>query len=424
MLSRAVNRVALGFSSQSVRAMSSTRWGHVPEGPKDPILGVSEAFKADPSPKKVNLGVGAYRDDDGKPFLLHSVAEVSKKIVELGLDNEYCPIEGDAEFIAAALKLALGENSKPLAENRVVAIQSLSGTGALRLLGAFIAKFSGENKPTVYVPTPTWGNHHSIFKDCGLEVKGYRYYLPETRGLDIKGLLDDLATAPKNSVIVLHASAHNPTGVDPNIEQWGEISAVCKERGHFCLFDMAYQGFASGDPDRDAASVWKFIEDGHDIALSQSFAKNFGLYGQRVGVASIITSSPEETSAVKSQLKILARAMYSNPPVHGARIVKMILNDARLRAMWKDEVHEMSSRIQAMRTALKENLEKLGSQHSWNHITDQIGMFCFTGLTADQVERLKNEYHIYLTSNGRISMAGINTKNVGYLAEAIHEVTK
>lgn len=197
-----------------------------------------------------------------------------------------------------------------------------------------------------------------------------------------------------------------------------------KRKKQFALFDMAYQGFASGDPDRDAAAVWKFLDDGHDIALAQSFAKNFGLYGQRVGVASILCADKKEANAVKSQVKIIARAMYSNPPVHGARLVKIVLSDPKLKAMWYEEVHEMATRIISMRGLLRGNLEKLGSKHSWNHITDQIGMFAYTGLSAAQVERLKNEYHIYLTSNGRISMAGVSTKNVEYLAGAIHEVTK
>eukprot|EP00475_Leptophrys_vorax_P031090 TRINITY_DN4699_c0_g1_i3.p1 TRINITY_DN4699_c0_g1~~TRINITY_DN4699_c0_g1_i3.p1 ORF type:complete len:413 (+),score=85.50 TRINITY_DN4699_c0_g1_i3:262-1500(+) len=345
------------------------------------------------------------------------------RIVQERMDNEYAPIEGDAKFVELALKLAYGEDSQFLKDGRVAGIQSLSGTGALRLLGAFIERFS-QKKPVVYVPNPTWGNHITIFKDSGLKVEQYKYYLPATKGLDLQGLLNDLNNAPDNSVVVLHASAHNPTGVDPTLEQWAEISALLKKKGHFPLFDMAYQGFASGDPDKDAAPVWKFLDDGHDIALSQSFAKNFGLYGQRVGVASILCADKKETSAVKSQVKIIARAMYSNPPVHGARLVKIVLGDAKLKNQWKGEVHEMASRIISMRTLLRTGLEKAGSKHSWQHITDQIGMFAYTGLTAAQVERLKNEYHIYLTSNGRISMAGVSSKNVKYLAEAIHEVTK
>lgn len=216
----------------------------------------------------------------------------------------------------------------------------------------------------------------------------------------------------------------NPTGVDPTFQQWGEISKVVKAKKHLALFDMAYQGFASGDTEKDVAAVRLFLSQGHDILLAQSFAKNFGLYGQRVGVASLVCADQKEASAVLSQVKILARAMYSNPPVHGSRIVKTILGDAQLKAMWKSEVKRMADRIISMRSLLRENLEKLGSKHSWKHITDQIGMFAYTGLSAAQVERLKNEYHIYLTSNGRISMAGVSTKNVQYLAQAIHEVTK
>jgi aspartate aminotransferase, mitochondrial len=398
-------------------------WSHVVEGPKDPILGVSEAFKADSHPKKINLGVGAYRDDNGKPVVLPSVLEASQQVVASKMDNEYASIEGDAKFLELALKLAYGDHSPLLAEGRVAAVQSLSGTGALRVLGAFISKFSPK-KPVVYVPNPTWGNHITIFNDCGLEVKQYRYYLPATKGLDLKGLLEDLSAAHEGSVVILHASAHNPTGVDPTMEQWAQISNVAKARKMTVLFDMAYQGFASGDPDKDVGAVRMFLDQGHDIMLAQSFAKNFGLYGQRVGVASIVCANKKESSAVLSQVKILARAMYSNPPVHGARLVKIVLGDARLKEMWKKEVNEMATRIISMRKLLRSNLEQLGSKHSWKHITDQIGMFAYTGLTAAQVERLKNEFHIYLTSNGRISMAGVSTKNVKYLAEAIYTVTK
>ncbi|KAJ6880211.1 hypothetical protein NC652_033529 [Populus alba x Populus x berolinensis] len=235
--------------------------------------------------------------------------------------------------------------------------------------------------------------------------------------------MDDIKNAPNGSFFLLHACAHNPTGVDPSEEQWREISHQFKVKGHFAFFDMAYQGFASGDPDRDAKSIRIFLQDGHHIGISQSYAKNMGLYGQRVGCLSVLCEDAKQAVAVKSQLQQLARPMYSNPPVHGALVVSTILGDPELKKLWLKEVKVMADRIIGMRSALRENLEKLGSPLSWKHITDQIGMFCYSGMTPEQVDRLTKEFHIYMTRNGRISMAGITTGNVGYLATAINEVT-
>eukprot|EP00455_Lapot_gusevi_P057914 TRINITY_DN9_c0_g2_i4.p2 TRINITY_DN9_c0_g2~~TRINITY_DN9_c0_g2_i4.p2 ORF type:complete len:422 (+),score=193.22 TRINITY_DN9_c0_g2_i4:55-1320(+) len=419
----ALRRALNNFARPASRCMS-TRWGHIEMGPKDPILGVSEAFNADKSPKKLNLGVGAYRDDDGKPVILGTVKKASQMILEKNMNNEYAPIAGLPEFVTNSVKLALGADNEVVTNKKYASIQALSGTGACRLAGAFISKFAKGKKPDVYVPNPTWSNHFSIFGDCGLAVKQYRYYNPSTIGLDLKGLLEDLKAAPEGSVILMHASAHNPTGVDPTMDQWKEISHACKAKNHFVLFDMAYQGFASGDPTRDAGSVRQFVADGHQVALAQSFAKNFGLYGHRVGALTFLTNDAAEGERVESQMKIIARAMYSNPPIHGARIVNMILSDPAMNKQWHGEVKEMADRIISMRKMLFDNLQALGSKRSWNHVVDQIGMFCYSGLNPEQVDRLTNEFHIYLTRNGRISMAGVTSKNVGYLAEAIHAVTK
>ena len=364
------------LTAQQVRCASSW-WSHVQQGPADPILGVTEAFKRDKDPKKVNLGVGAYRDDHNKPVIIKSVKEATKRIHDDQLNNEYAPIAGDPEFIKVALELAYG-NAAPLKAGSIAGLQALSGTGALRLIGAFLQRFAQGEKPTVYVPNPTWGNHNTIFGDAGLQVKPYRYYQPKTKGLDLEGLLADVKAAPPKSVFVFHACAHNPTGVDPRPEQWKQISAAVKERGHFVVIDSAYQGFASGDPTRDAFAIQQFVEDGHQIALAQSFSKNFGLYGQRVGCVSFITGSPEEAAKVESQVKILARAMYSNPPIHGSRIVTTILKDPALKKQWHVDVKEMADRIISMREKLRAELERLGSKHNWQHITDQIGMFAYT----------------------------------------------
>ncbi|KAK7115065.1 aspartate aminotransferase, mitochondrial-like [Littorina saxatilis] len=407
----------------AVQSRNVACWSNVEMGPPDAILGVTEAFKRDNNPNKMNLGVGAYRDDDGKPYILPSVLKAEEQILKAKLDKEYAGITGVPEFAKAAAELAFGVGNPILKDGLNVTTQGVSGTGSLRIGGAFFAKWYQPSKD-FYLPSPSWGNHTPIFKHSGLEVKSYRYYDPSTCGFDFAGALDDISKIPEGSVIVLHACAHNPTGVDPKPEQWNELSAVIKKRKLFPFFDMAYQGFASGDTDRDAYALRQFVKDGHAVALSQSFAKNMGLYGERVGAFTIVCDSAEEASRVMSQVKIVIRPMYSNPPVHGARIASRILNTPELRTQWLGEVKGMADRIISMRTQLKDGLAKEGSSKNWQHITDQIGMFCFTGLKPDQVERLTKEFSVYLTKDGRISVAGLSSKNVGYLAKAMHEVTK
>jgi aspartate aminotransferase len=398
-------------------------WSGVQMGPPDVILGVTEAFKRDSNPKKVNLGVGAYRDDEGKPYVLPSVRKAEDKLRAKNLDHEYAPIGGTAEFCQKSIELALGDGSEVLKNGLNATIQGVSGTGSLRVAAAFLSNFFPANK-VVYLPSPTWGNHTPIFKHSGLDVKSYRYYDPKTCGLDFVGALDDISKIPEKSIILLHACAHNPTGVDPNKEQWAELSNLIKKKNLFPFFDMAYQGFATGSVDNDAFAVRHFIKEGHRIALCQSYAKNMGLYGERAGAFSITADSKDEADRVMSQIKILIRALYSNPPIHGARIVTEILSDPQLRAEWLVQVKEMADRIISVRTKLRENLKKEGSTRNWEHITNQIGMFCFTGMNAQQVEKLTKEFSIYLTKDGRISMAGVTSKNVEYLAHAMHQVTK
>ncbi|KAI7885194.1 aspartate aminotransferase [Lichtheimia hyalospora FSU 10163] len=419
----AATRVSMRPSFMASRAFVST-WSNVPQGPPDAILGVTEAFKRDTDPKKMNLGVGAYRDDNGKPYVLNSVQKAEKLLLDQNLDKEYAGITGVPSFIDAAGRLAYGEDSALIKDKRVAITQSISGTGALRIGAAFLDSFYPHAKK-VYVPNPTWGNHLPIFKHSGLEIEKYTYFDKSTNGLNINGMLEDIKAAPKNSVILLHACAHNPTGVDPTQQQWDEISQVVKDRDHFVFFDMAYQGFASGDCTRDAYALRKFAQEGHQLVLSQSFAKNMGLYGERVGSFSVVCADAEEKARVESQLKILIRPMYSNPPIHGARLVSTVLNTPELKQEWLEEVKFMADRIITMRTKLRNHLEQdFGSKKNWEHITNQIGMFCFSGLTPEQVDKLKDDWHVYLTRDGRISMAGISSGNVKYLAEAIHNVTK
>ncbi|EJT52984.1 aspartate aminotransferase, precursor [Trichosporon asahii var. asahii CBS 2479] len=396
------------------RAVSA--WANVPAGPPDAILGITENFKADTSPKKINLGVGAYRDNNGKPYVLPSVQKAEEILFKEKADKEYLPITGLASFDKLATELAYGENSAPIKENRLAVSQSLSGTGALRIGMEFLNEF-WPNK-TIYVPTPTWGNHGAIAKRAGLKLEKYRYFDPKTVGLNFEAVKEDLKNAPEGSIILLHACAHNPTGVDPTQEQWKELSDLVKEKKHFPFFDMAYQGFASGDVERDAFAPRYFVEQGHQILLCQSFAKNLGLYGERVGTVSVVTASPEEKARVDSQLKILIRPMYSNPPVH------TILSNPELKAEWLGEVKGMADRIIDMREKLYNKLVELNTPGEWGHIKSQIGMFSFTGLTPEQVDALAQKAHIYLTRDGRISMAGLNDSNVEYFAESMSKAVK
>ncbi|PIK35143.1 putative aspartate aminotransferase, mitochondrial [Apostichopus japonicus] len=420
----AARYAAIGSRSLSTSSSrkSGAWWDGVEMGPPDPILGVTEAFKKDSNPQKINLGVGAYRDDAGKPFVLEAVTKAEEILLSKKLDKEYLGITGLAEFNKSAATLAFGSESGLLESGRVVTVQSLSGTGSLRVGSMFFKKFM----PTaaIYLPAPSWGNHTPIFKHVGHEVKSYRYYDKNTCGFDAAGAMEDLNNAPEGSVIMLHACAHNPTGVDPTREDWKEMSSIIKNKKLFPFFDMAYQGFASGDLDIDAWPIRYFVEEGHCMALSQSFSKNMGLYGERVGAFTFVCSSPDEMKRVESQLKIIIRPLYSNPPVHGARIVAEIMKSPELHGLWLNEMKGMADRIITMREQLKSNLAEEGSQRNWEHITDQIGMFCFTGLTPEQVDKMKNDHSVYLTRDGRISIAGVSSTNNRYLAHAMHAVTK
>lgn len=422
-----LNKSTYFLSRKQSFAVVSSRALHwfqdVPMGPPDAILGVTEAFKACQDPKKVNVGVGAYRDDAGKPFVLSCVKEAEKRILSRDMDHEYFPIAGSDHFGQLAAGLAFGDKSKAIAENLNATVQSLSGTGALRLATAFLAKFFPGDK-TLWMPTPTWGNHNPIARHAGLEVRRYRYYNPENCALDTAGFFEDVNKMPPNSIVLLHACAHNPTGVDPTKDQWRELSALIRKKKLFPFFDMAYQGFATGDVTNDAYAVRHFADEGHEMILCQSFAKNMGLYGERIGGFHVICKDKDSAAKVLSQIKIIIRPMYSNPPIHGARIVTEVLGDPQLKSTWLKEVKLMADRIIGMRKALKDNLIKEGSKKNWNHITDQIGMFCYTGMTTTQVEHLKKEFFIFGTSDGRISIPALTSGNVGYVAKAIHAVTK
>lgn len=321
----------------------------------------------------------------------------------------------------------VGADSPALKEKRVASIQTVSGTGAVHLGALFLSKYFTGNK-TVYVSNPTWANHNQIFSNVGIGSAPYPYFSKETKGLDFDGMKSAIADAPERSIILLHVCAHNPTGVDPTQEQWKQLATVIREKNHFPFFDCAYQGFASGDLARDAWAVRYFIEQGFELVIAQSFAKNFGLYGERAGCFHFVTSPASDAgdaiSRIGSQLTLLQRAEISNPPIYGARIASIVLNDPALFAEWEDNLRTMSGRIISMRKALRAKLEELGTPGTWNHITDQIGMFSFTGLSQAQALQIRQESHVYMTGNGRISMAGLNSRNVEYVAKAIDKVVR
>ncbi|TFK30491.1 aspartate aminotransferase [Coprinopsis marcescibilis] len=417
LASSIARRTAASLRVPAARSISA--WATVPAGPPDPILGITEAFKADKDPRKINLGVGAYRDEHGKPYVLQTVKKAEELVLSQNPGKEYLGITGLPEFTARAALLAYGAESAPLQQGSVSVTQAISGTGALRIGGAFLARHYPHSKE-IYVPAPTWGNHIPLFRDAGLDVKFYRYFNKSTVDLDFEGLKADLLAAPEGAIVLLHACAHNPTGIDPTPEQWAVISDIVKEKKLFPFFDMAYQGFASGNTARDAFALRHFVAQGHQVAVAQSFAKNMGLYGERTGAFSLTVSDPEEKARVDSQLKIIIRPMYSNPPAYGARIASAILGDPALYGQWETEVKGMADRIISMREKVYSLLTNdLKTPGEWGHIKSQIGMFSYTGLQTAQTKTLAQKAHVYMTADGRISMAGLNDGNVEYFAQSV-----
>ncbi|THH22144.1 hypothetical protein EUX98_g8228 [Antrodiella citrinella] len=409
-------------------SISAENWGEVPLAPPDSIFKLTAAYKADPFPEKINLGVGAYRDDNSNPWVLPVVKTATQILLnDPNIDHEYLPITGLPQFTAAAAKLILGADSPAIAENRVVSVQTISGTGANHLGALFLSRYYhfGEEGKKVYLSDPTWVNHFAIFRNVQIEPVTYPYYDAATIGLAFEPFLETLRTAAPRSVFLLHACAHNPTGVDPTREQWGKICDVILEKNHYAFFDCAYQGFASGDLVNDAWAVREFVKRGVPLLVCQSFAKNAGLYGERVGALHIIAPTKEGADRVKSQLSVLQRSEISNPPAHGARLVALILNDPALFEQWKDDIRTMAHRIIEMRKELHKLLtEELKTPGNWDHIVNQIGMFSFTGIKTEASLALTEKAHIYLTTNGRISMAGLNKNNVRYFAENLDKVVR
>ena len=401
--------------------MSRSLFAAVELAPRDPILGLNEAFAADPRPQKVNLGVGVYYDEEGRIPLLASVKTAEEARVRQAKPRGYQPIEGPAAYTGAVQRLLFGADSPLLAEGRVVTAQGLGGTGALRIGGDLLRRIVPE--ATVYISDPSWDNHRGIFEAAGFPVRTYRYYDPATGGVDFAGMKAALAAMAPRSIVVLHACCHNPTGADLTEAQWQEVAQTCVAGELVPFLDMAYQGFAEGI-DADAAAVHHFLAAGIPFFVSSSFSKNFSLYGERVGALSIVTGSRDEAERVLSQLKRVIRTNYSNPPTHGAALVADVLASGELRAQWEEELGGMRRRIRAMREGLRQRLEAAVPGKDFSFVTEQRGMFSYTGLTPEQVERLKSEYGIYAVRSGRICIAALNARNLDYVAEAIAAVLR
>ncbi|XP_014670556.1 PREDICTED: aspartate aminotransferase, cytoplasmic-like isoform X2 [Priapulus caudatus] len=399
----------------------TSRFGDIAHGPSVEVFELVAKFNEDTHPSKVNLSVGAYRTNEAKPWVLPVVRKVEASMAaDETLTKEYLPITGMPQFCEAATSLVLGADNPAIAEKRAGGVQGIDATGCLWLAMKFLRELCGAN--TILASNPSWGNHLLMFRQLKYEdVREYRYWDASSKGLDLTGMLEDLKTAPDGSVVVLHACAHNPTGVDPTHEQWGQICDVMKAKKHYPLLDCAYQGFASGDLAMDAWAVRFFASQGLEIFAAQSFAKNFGLYNERVGNLTIVTATPDALERVKSQIKMIIRGMYSNPPAHGARIVNTTLRDPALFAEWQGCIKTMADRVLMMRAGLRKRLENLGTPGTWNHITDQIGMFSYTGLNPTQVAYLVKEYHVYVMKSGRINMCGLTTGNIDYVAKGIYD---
>ena len=393
----------------------------VPMAPSDPILGVTEAFVADQSPRKVNLGVGVYYDNDGRIPVLECVRHAESERLKAVAPRGYLPIDGIAAYDKAVQALVFGKESKALQENRIVTVQALGGTGGLKVGADFLKRISPEAQ--VWISDPSWENHRQLFEAAGFKVNSYPYYDPKTHGLDFPGMQRALAALPAGSIVVLHACCHNPTGVDLSPEQWPIVLDIVKARGLVPFLDLAYQGFADG-LEQDAYAARLFAEAMSPVFLSSSFSKSFSLYGERVGALSVVAGSSEEAQRVLSQLKRIVRTNYSNPPTHGGQIVATVLGNPQLSSLWDRELGAMRERIKAMRKLFVEGIHKRVAGADWSFVLRQRGMFSYTGLTRDQVLSLRKEYSIYTIETGRVCVAALNTKNVDYVADAIAKVVK
>jgi aromatic-amino-acid transaminase len=387
--------------------------------PRDPILGITEAFNADKSANKVNLGVGVYYDDNGKVPLLECVRKAEAQLMEKAAPRTYLPIDGLAAYDKAVQELVFGADSAVVQEKRAVTAQAIGGTGALKLGADFLKRFSPTSQ--VWISDPSWENHRALFETAGFTVNNYPYYDPATRGVNFTGMLNALKEMPAGSIAVLHACCHNPTGADLTDAQWTEVIQVVTQRGLIPFLDMAYQGFGDGI-EADGKVVRLFADAGGPLFVSNSFSKSFSLYGERVGALSIVAVNAEEAARVLSQLKRVIRTNYSNPPIHGGQVVATALATPELRKLWEEELAGMRVRIREMRQALVQKLKEKAPAHDFDFVIKQRGMFSYSGLTKAQVERLRNEYAIYAVDTGRICVAALNSRNIDTVVDAIAKV--
>jgi aromatic-amino-acid transaminase len=387
--------------------------------PRDPILGITEAFNADKNPNKVNLGVGVYYDDNGKVPLLECVRKAEAQLMEKATPRTYLPIDGLAMYDKAVQELVFGADSAVVKGKRAITVQALGGTGALKLGADFLKRFSPESQ--VWISDPSWENHRALFESAGFTVNAYPYYDPATRGVNFAGMLKALKEMPKGSIVLLHACCHNPTGADLSDAQWSEVIQVVTQRGLIPFLDMAYQGFGDGI-DADGEVVRLFAQAGGPLFVSNSFSKSFSLYGERVGALSIVAVSEEEAARVLSQLKRVVRTNYSNPPIHGGQVVATALSAPELRKLWEDELAGMRVRIRETRQALVAKLKEKAPNHNFDFVIQQRGMFSYSGLTKEQVGRLRDEFSIYAIDTGRICVAALNSRNIDTVVGAIAKV--
>jgi aromatic-amino-acid transaminase len=387
--------------------------------PRDPILGVTEAFNADGNPNKVNLGVGVYYDENGKVPLLECVRRAERQLVDAASPRGYLPIDGMPAYDQAVRVLLFGAQHPAVVEKRVVTVQALGGTGGLKIGADFLRRLAPSAE--VWISDPSWENHRALFEGAGFTINSYPYYDPATRGVDLDAMLQALRALPEGAIVVLHACCHNPTGVDLTVDQWSAVREVVIARGLVPFLDLAYQGFADGI-DADAAAVRVFAAATQPVFVASSFSKSFSLYGERVGALSIVAASAGEAARTLSQLKRVVRTNYSNPPTHGGRIVATVLNSPELHRLWEDELGKMRNRIRAMREQLVGLLQARMPGGDYGFVTRQRGIFSYSGLSKAQVDRLRERYSIYAIDSGRICVAALNTCNLEYVADAIAAV--
>ena len=397
---------------------SASLFGAIDMAPRDPILGITEAFNADTNPAKINLGVGVYYDEHGKVPLLQCVQKAEAKLIEHLSPRTYLPIEGLAAYDKAVQELVFGADSAVIQEKRAVTVQAIGGTGALKIGADFLKRFSPDSQ--VFISDPSWENHRALFESAGFTVNNYAYYDEATHGVNFDGMLASLRAMAPGSIVVLHACCHNPTGADLTQEQWGQVIDAVQAGGLVPFLDMAYQGFGAGIAE-DGAVVRRFVDAGGPLLVSNSFSKSFSLYGERVGALSVVASTAEEAARLLSQLKRVVRTNYSNPPLHGGKVVSTVLSTPELRQLWEEELAGMRVRIKQMREELVAKLAEKAPGRDFAFVREQVGMFSYSGLTKEQVGKLREE-SIYAVDTGRICVAALNAKNIDLVVDAIAKV--